>query len=85
MACKSLFPLGQITRVGWQDKAIAPKSAHCTSCISTLLDLSLGSLCQAQRDEELFLLQSSVSDPRSGKNYSTLLQMYELQVLWKEL
>jgi len=53
---KSPFPLGQITRQGWQDKAIPPKSAHCTSCISTLLDPSLGSLCKAQRDEELFLL-----------------------------
>lgn len=85
MVCKFLFPLGQITREGWQDKAIAPKSAHCTSCISSPLDLSLGSMCQVRRDEELFLLQSSVSDPRSGKNYSTVLQMYEMQVLWKKL
>lgn len=75
MVCKSLFPLGQITRDGWQDKTLAPKSAHYTGCISTLPDLRLCSLCQAQHDKELFLLQSSVSDPRSGKNSDNDLQM----------
>lgn len=85
MVCKAPFPSGQITRKGWQGKVIAPKSALCTICISTFLDFSLCSLCQAQRDEELFLLQSSVSDPRSGKNYNTELHMYEMQVLWKKL
>lgn len=66
---------GQITRAGWQDKAISPKSTHCTSCISTPLDPSLGFLGQAQHDADLFLLRSSASDPRSGNSYSTTLQM----------
>lgn len=61
-------PSEQITGTGWQDKAISPKSTHCTSCISTPLDLSLGFLGQAQHDEDLFLLRSSASDPRSGNS-----------------